>query len=70
MSEHCNNQSSLKTKEQPYFKNNLFKSKDFSSHFKKSAWGSTSTVWLPTFYKISFFEFSRRKKFIQVWNNL
>jgi len=28
------------------------------------------TVWLPTFFKISSFVFSRRKKFIQVWNNL
>uniref|UniRef100_A0A671L2M5 Collagen, type XI, alpha 2 n=1 Tax=Sinocyclocheilus anshuiensis TaxID=1608454 RepID=A0A671L2M5_9TELE len=31
-------------------------------------WGS-ATVWLPTFFKISFV-FSRKKKFIQVWNNL
>jgi len=28
------------------------------------------TVWLPTFFKISSFEVGRRKKFIQVWNNL
>jgi len=34
-----------------------------------SQWGP-STVWLPTFFKISSFVFSRRKKFIQVWNNL
>jgi len=32
-------------------------------------WG-TSTVWLSTFFKISSFVFSRRKKFMQVWNNL
>jgi len=34
-----------------------------------SQWGP-STVWLPIFFKISSFVFSRRKKFIQVWNNL
>jgi len=28
-----------------------------------------STVWLPTFFKISSFVFNRRKKLIQVWNN-
>jgi len=28
------------------------------------------TVWLSTFFKISSFVFSRRKKCIQVWNNL
>jgi len=34
-----------------------------------SRWG-LSTVWLPLFFKISSFLFSRRKKFMQVWNNL
>ncbi len=28
-----------------------------------------STVWLPTFFKISSFVFDRRKKFMQVWYN-
>ncbi len=28
------------------------------------------TTWLPTFFKISYFVFSKRKKFKQVWNNL
>ncbi len=29
-----------------------------------------SIVWSPTFFKISSFVLSRRKKFIQVWSNL
>jgi len=29
-----------------------------------------STIWLAKFFKISSFVFSRRKKFIQIWNNL
>ncbi len=32
-------------------------------------WGPR-TVWLHTFFTICFFVFSRRKKFIQVWNSL
>jgi len=40
-----------------------------STFFPTSQWG-TSTVWLPTFFKTSSFVFSRRKKFIQFWNNL
>jgi len=28
-----------------------------------------STVWLPTFFEMYYFVFSRRKKFTQVWNN-
>jgi len=42
------------------------------SHFEKyygSQWGP-STLWLPIFFKISSFVFSRRKKFKKVWNNL
>jgi len=27
-------------------------------------------VWLPTFFKISYFVFNRRNTFKQVWNNL
>jgi len=34
-----------------------------------SQWG-LGPVWLPIFLKISSFVFSRRKKFIQVWNNM
>jgi len=34
-----------------------------------SQWGP-STVWLLTFFKISYFVLSRRKKFIQVWSKL
>jgi len=33
-----------------------------------SQWGPT--VWLPIFFKISSFVIHRRKKCIQVWNNL
>ncbi len=29
-----------------------------------------ATVWIPTFFKISYFVFSTRKKWIQVWNNM
>jgi len=32
-------------------------------------WGPRP-IWLPIFFKISYFVFSKRKKFIQVWNNL
>jgi len=32
--------------------------------------GSNNTVWLPTFFKIPSFVFSRRNKFIRVWNNM
>jgi len=32
-------------------------------------WG-LSTLWLPTFFKLSSFVFNRRKKFIRFWNNL
>ncbi len=41
---------------------------DFHSFFQ-SQW-LPATVWLPTFFKISSFEFNRRKKLIQVRNNL
>jgi len=34
-----------------------------------SQWWQT-TVWFQSFFKISSFVFSRRKKLIQVWNNL
>jgi len=34
-----------------------------------SQWGP-STVWLETFFKISYFLFTRKMKFIQGWNNL
>jgi len=37
--------------------------------YNRSQWGPT-TVWLPTFFKISSFAFNRRQKFIQVWSNL
>jgi len=36
----------------------------------KVNWAGPSTVWLPTVFKISYFVFSRRKKFILIWNNL
>jgi len=34
-----------------------------------SQWGP-STVWLPTFFKIPSFMFSKRNKRMHVWNNL
>ncbi len=40
--------------------------------YRKILWRSmeTSTVWLPTFFQISSFVFNRRKKLLQVWNDI
>jgi len=42
---------------------------DMRKIYYGNQWGP-STVWLPTFFKISSFVFSGREKFIQVWKDL
>ncbi len=68
--------SCCRTKNEDIVKNVVNQTVDGAIHFhnmEKKYYGSQwlpSTVWLPIFFRISYFAVNRRKKLIQIWNNL
>jgi len=63
--------SSAEHKEKIFWRMSLTRRRWLTSILFFTYYGSQwllSTVWLPTFFKISSFVYSRRPKFIQVWN--